>query len=106
MTKKGLTMKKLNVYGMFSRGYFISQTGETSFDLRNKDNGIIVEFEVDSIEDSIEFMHTRLLVELDYHIREIEEDNEDYFFECDEQEKEHIKTKFLKEVKLIGDILR
>jgi len=99
-------MKKLNIYGIFSRGYKIIQTGEISFDLRDSKEAVIVEFEVDSIEDSIQFMHHRLLAELDYHITEIEEDSADYFEDCDEETTEHIKTKFLMELKLIADILR
>ena len=99
-------MKRLNIHGLLSQGYQVVQTGTTSFDLRDKTNGVICEFEVDSVEDSISFIYNRLLAELDYHIRSIESDCEEYFEYSNDDETTHIKGKFLTEIKLIAEILR
>jgi hypothetical protein len=102
----------LNMQGIFERGYRLVQCGRISFfltDTKNTDApmNVVVEFEVDEGDESILFVHERLLKEIDYHIRGIEEEDGDYFSDCEnEEEINHTKTKYLDELKLIGDILR
>lgn len=110
----------MNIKGVLSRGYRIVQSGVIDFSLvRLKESSettkfskvytnefmTIVEFEVTDEYSYIYIVYENLLKEIEYHIREIQEDSEDYFSDCDEQEKTHIKTEYYEELKLIRDIL-
>lgn len=102
----------MNMQGIFSRGYMIVQTGRISFSLMNihskQPYSIIVEFEIsDDTEEQITVVYDTLLSEIDYHIRSIESEDEDYFEDSlTNDEIQYIKTEYLKELKLIGDIIR
>lgn len=97
----------LNIKALFSRGYKIVQTGVIDFELV-KDDKIIVNFDIefDSSEISLENVYEFLLRELEYHIREIEEESKDYFHdELSDEEVRHIKTTFYRELLDIRDWL-
>lgn len=96
----------MNIKALFSRGYKIVQTGTIDFELV-KDNKIIVNFEILYNKNStLENVYEFLLKELQYHIREIEEDSEDYFHsELSEEEINYIKTTFYQELLDIRDWL-
>jgi len=106
-------MKNLNVTGLFSRGYMLVQVGRVTFNLMNINDvnppySVIVEFEIsDDTEEQITVVYDTLLSEIDYHIRSIESEDEEYFDnDLTDDEVEHIKTTYLTELKLIGDLLR
>ena len=83
----------LNVKALFSRGYKIVQTGIIDFELV-KDDKIIVHFEIESRTQSLETVYAFLLKELEYHISEIEENDEYYFDDLVSEEIDYIKTVF------------
>ena len=95
----------LNIKALFSRGYKLVQTGTIDFELV-KDNKIIVHFEIDSRNNTLENVYEFLLKELEYHIREIEEDSKDYFHdELVGEEINYLKTTFYRELLDIRDWL-
>lgn len=97
--------KLLNIKALFSRGYKLIQTGTIDFELV-KDDKIIVHFEIESRNNSLENVYEFLLRELEYHIREIEEESKDYFYdELSDEEVRHIKTIFYRELLDIRDWL-
>jgi hypothetical protein len=93
----------MNIKALFSRGYKIVQTGLIDFELIRDE--LIVQFEIDKPDSTIEEVHTRLLSEINYHIREIEEDSEDYFEGTSEADKNHIKTSCYRELLDLRDWL-
>ena len=97
--------KLLNIKALFSRGYKLVQTGTTDFELV-KDDRNIVHFELESSNSSLENVYEFLLRELEYHIREIEEDSKDYFHdELVGEEINYLKTTFYRELLDIRDWL-
>ena len=95
----------LNIKALFSRGYKLVQTGTTDFELV-KDDRNIVHFEIDSRNNTLENAYEFLLKELEYHIREIEEDSKDYFHdELVGEEINYLKTTFYRELLDIRDWL-
>lgn len=95
----------LNVKALFSRGYKLVQTGSIGFELV-KDDKIIVDFEIESITQPLENVYVFLLKELEYNIREIEEESKDYFHdELVTEEINYLKTVFYKELLDIRDWL-
>ena len=95
----------LNVKALFSRGYKLVQTGSIGFELV-KDDKIIVHFEIESITQPLETVYEFLLKELEYHIREIEEESKDYFHdELVGEEINYLKTTFYRELIDIRDWL-
>lgn len=84
----------LNVKALFSRGYKLVQTGLIDFELV-KDDKTIVHFEIESRTQPLETVYVFLLKELEYHIREIEEESKDYFHdELVTEEINYLKTTF------------
>ena len=69
--------------------------------LAESTGSIIVEF--DNCEESIEL---NLEKELNYHIKCIKEDNEDYFEFDDEESIEYIKTEYLQELEHCLELLK
>ena len=97
--------KLLNITALFSRGYKLVQTGTIDFELV-KDNKIIIHFEIDSRNNTLENVYEFLSKELPYHIREIEHDSQDYFhFELVREEINYLKTTFYRELLDIRDWL-
>lgn len=97
--------KLLNIKPLFSRGYKLIQTGTIDFELV-KDDKIIVHFEIESRNNSLENVYEFLLRELEYHIREIEEESKDYFHdELVGEEINYIKTTYYRELLDIRDWL-
>jgi len=98
--------KELNMSGFFQRGYAIVQKGGISFELINKDNAKLIEFDISERDEDLPTVHTFLLSEIDYTISEIEPESDSYF----QNEFAYVvgfsKEEFLEELKLIGDILR
>lgn len=95
----------LNIKALFSRGYKIVQTGSIDFELV-KDDKIIVHFEIESRTQPLETVYEFLLKELEYHIREIEEESKDYFHdELVGEEINYLKTTFYRELIDIRDWL-
>lgn len=95
----------LNVKALFSRGYKLVQTGSIDFELV-KDDKIIVHFEIESRTQPLENVYVFLLKELEYNIREIEEESKDYFHdELVGEEINYLKTVFYKELLDIRDWL-
>lgn len=95
----------LNIKALLSRGYRLVQTGIIDFELV-KDDKIIVHFEIESRNNSLESIYEFLLKELEYHIREIEEESKDYFHEeLVDEEIDYIKTTFYRELLDIRDWL-
>ena len=95
----------LNVKALFSRGYKLVQTGSIDFELV-KDDKIIVHFEIESRTQPLENVYEFLLKELEYHIREIEEESKDYFHdELVGEEINYLKTTFYRELIDIRDWL-
>lgn len=95
----------LNIKALFSRGYKLIQTGTIDFELV-KDDKIIVHFEIESRNNSLENVYEFLLKELEYHIREIEEESKDYFHdELVGEEINYIKTTYYRELLDIRDWL-
>ena len=95
----------LNVKALFSRGYKLVQTGSIDFELV-KDDKNIVNFEIESRTQPLENVYEFLLKELEYHIREIEEESKDYFHdELVTEEINYLKTTFYRELIDIRDWL-
>lgn len=95
----------LNIKVLLSRGYRLVQTGIIDFELV-KDDKIIVHFEIESRNNTLENVYEFLLKELEYHIREIEEESKDYFHEeLVDEEIDYIKTTFYRELLDIRDWL-
>lgn len=94
----------LNVKVLFNRGYKIVQTGLIDFELV-KDVKTIVNFEIESRTQTLENVYEFLLKELEYHIREIEENDEYYFDDLVSEEIGYIKTVFYRELLDIRDWL-
>jgi hypothetical protein len=103
--------RNMNVEGIFKRGYYIAQTGRISFSLNDKSHNKILDFEVDNGNESIHFVHKRLLAEIDYLIDdygqiEYELDTDDVFKKSSEREAKEKNDKLVEQLELIGDILR
>jgi hypothetical protein len=98
----------LNLQKLFDKGYRIVQSGVLEFSIRNSENNIIVEVEIVDIKNpeelTIKNIKNALSNEIQVHIERIEED-EDYFDDCTDEQKEHIKTVYLKELKSLKNIL-
>ena len=97
----------LNIKALFNRGYKLEQAGVIDFKLV-KDDKTIIDFDIEqeSTETTLENVYEFLLRELNYHIREIEEESKDYFYdEMSEEEINYIKTSFYRELLDIRDWL-
>ena len=95
----------MNIKALFRKGYKLVQISTIDFELV-KDDKIIVHFEIDKLDSTLQEVYTRLLSEINYHIREIEEESEDYFHdELVQEEINYIKTDYYQELLDIRDWL-
>ncbi len=103
----------MNIQGLYEQDYFLVQVGTISFKLLSKDmllksNGnnmtFLIEFDIDDITDTVEFVHQRLLKEIDYNIGMIDEANPEDIADFNMTDKE--LEDYYQEIKLIGNILR
>ena len=106
--------KELNINGVFRLGYTLKQIGQISFQLLNKDGKVLLEFEINEIGDTVGFVFERLLAELDYSIREMNDGESElehfnyYFSEMNTNElnKANLLSEYRQEIELISDVLR
>ena len=97
----------------FENGYRIVQNGATSFFLTStKDikrckllDAIIVEFDVDDTNATIDEIVKALKNELDYHINQIVSNDKSYFADCSEEITMHIKGTYLTQLKKVRKLL-
>ena len=98
----------LNLEKFFDKKYKIVQTGVLEFSIRDSKNSIVVEVEIQDIENpdelTIKNIKNALLNEIQFHIESIEEEDESYFNDCTDEEKKHIKTVYLEELKALKNM--
>jgi hypothetical protein len=95
---------KYNIRALFSRKYRLVQVGLIDWELYQEDRKIL-DFEAKYENAVLEDIYYGLERELKYHISNIEENDEDYFYDMTEEEQLFKKTFFLKELKDIYDWL-
>ena len=95
---------KYNIKALFSRKYRLVQVGLIDWELYQEDRKIL-DFEAEYENAKLEDIYNGLERELKYHICNIEENNEDYFYDKTEEEQLYTMTVFLKELKDIYDWL-
>jgi hypothetical protein len=95
---------KYNIRALFSRKYRLVQVGLIDWELYQEDRKIL-DFEAKYENAILEDIYNGLERELKYHISNIEENDEDYFYDMTEEEQLFKKTFFLKELKDIYDWL-
>lgn len=113
---KELSMENINK--LFEDGYKIMQEGVNQFSLVKNEvieiqkkkvfqNSFqtIVEFETEEENESRNYVYEKLLEEIQYHLEMIKTDNEEYFSDCSEDEKEHIVNYYNNELLKIQSYL-